>query len=390
MIVNKKIVICDVNIQQNGHYIGYNQFVIDNYKRVLGGAVGDELIFVYNIEAKELLRFPEDAQTIFLDFKADLVDTLSGRTQIWKMVLSAIEGLKADMLYFLDLDKFQIPVSLYKGTTSISTIYFRPHHRTVPSNNKLKTVVNTKIKSLKKIFSEVIVIGLNKNVKNIFILNDPSGVAHLNKFYRTEKFKHLPDPIFSYDTESQSEILEKDKSEISLLAFGALAERKNTENIIRAYSVAKFSQPTVLKIIGSSKPAYFSTISRLVEEVKNNLAPNKRIILENKFVSNAEMDELHATSHISLLIYKDFFGSSGLLGRSAKHNMYVLASSVGLIQELVNKYNLGKTTDPFDVNQIAQAMEQAQNEYSHFNTDGCKRFYEEHQPDQFLKSLFLQ
>jgi glycosyltransferase involved in cell wall biosynthesis len=389
-MLNRKIIICDVNIQKNGHYIGYNQFIIDNYDRVLGNSVKDELVFVYNIEAKDLLSFPVGSHTIFLDFPPELVDTLAGRTQIWKMVLSAIAGLKADMLYFLDLDKFQIPVSLYKGTTSISTIYFRPHHRTVPSNNRLKTVVNTKIKSLKKILSEVIVIGLNKNVKNIFILNDPGGVTHLNKFYHTEKFKHLPDPIFSYDLEDSAGIHEKDKSEISFLAFGALAERKNTENIIRAYSAAKFSQPTVLKIIGSSKPAYFNIISRLVEEEKVNLAPNKRFILENKFVSNAEMDELHATSHISLLIYKDFFGSSGLLGRSAKHNMYVLASSVGLIQELVNKYKLGKTTDPFDVQQIAQAMQQAQNDYAHFNTEGCKRFYKDHQPDQFLKSLFLQ
>jgi glycosyltransferase involved in cell wall biosynthesis len=386
---SKKIVICDVNIQANGHYIGYNQFIIDNYHRVVENAASHELIFLYNREAKEYLYFPDGCKVMFLDFPKEQLDSLLGRIRIWKLVLEAANELNPDMLYFLDLDKFQIPVSLFRSKCDISTIYFRPHHRTFPSNKKLKTIVNTKIKLFKKMFSEVIVIAFNKKVKNIFILNDPSGVAYLNKFYNTNRFKHLPDPVFSYDSTDQPVNVENNGSAITFLAFGALAERKNIDNVIRAYTMAKFDSPTILKIIGSSKQDYFNKLQKLVAEVRSDLSETKRIILENKFVSNFEMDALHASSQVSLLLYKDFFGSSGLLGRASKHNMYVLASSVGLISELVNKYELGKTTDPGSIELMAAAMQDAAREYPFFKADGCKRFYLDHQPDQFLKHLMV-
>ena len=64
----KKILICDVNINQMGHYICYNQFIIDNFKTFELANPNLSFYFLYNFEARLFLNFSQinDAKLFFL------------------------------------------------------------------------------------------------------------------------------------------------------------------------------------------------------------------------------------------------------------------------------------------------------------------------------------
>lgn len=67
----------------------------------------------------------------------------------------------------------------------------------------------------------------------------------------------------------------------------------------------------------------------------------KNISIENRYVSNEEMEYLFSSCDIVMMVYKNFFGSSGVLGRAAKYEKKVIVSKGGLIESLVKRYKLG-------------------------------------------------
>lgn len=378
----KRVMVCDINIEQKGHYIGYNQYLLDNYKKVENADKDLYIYFLYSFEAHSLLNTKEVSQDRIMFFANNEINRNSykGRSVILKKILTICTNKNIDLLLLLDLDQYQLPIFLSSIKVSISGILFRPHHRIHPSNNSIVSLFSTRLKRLKKIILERLLLSRGF-MKSIFILNDKDGVSYLNNKYKKKIFKYLPDPIFTYG----STILNNEKASYSFLIFGAISERKNISNIIKAYDLASFNVDSDLSIVGTGEFTYQTYVENLIASCKNIDGSNKKVIIKNEFVSDTEMETYFAHTDVCLVIYKDFYGSSGLLGRAALHGKKVIGPNVGVIAEIIKKYRLGAICDPNNVLDIAYQLSNI-NSLVLENYAG-NIFYEEHKPDTFLKVL---
>ncbi|MCU0431134.1 MAG: glycosyltransferase [Cytophagaceae bacterium] len=377
-----KYLICDLNIQKKGHYIGYNQFLISYQTAFAQKRPNDTVAFLYNEEARDLLSFEGiDPQHIhFTSYNTWSSKSLGEKLKLFKEVKRITEQVGADHLIFMDLDQYQIPIFATSFSFKVSGVLFRPHHRIQPSHEGWKATWSSWVQRRKKIIAEKF-LTYTKQVENIFILNDEAGVEQLNRFHGSRQFRYLPDPVFSYPSSVQQT---GNSTRFKFLIFGAINERKNITNIVNAFDQATFSIPVTLQIVGSSDAAYLQYLSELIASLKS-LHAEKEIEVHSSFVSNEQMDVYFAQASVCLLVYKDFFGSSGLLGRASLHGKPVVGTNVGLLNELIQKYQLGIVCDPNSISSIAAALTSSCSlklPASHFHS-----FYSQFSPENFADTL---
>ncbi len=387
MSIKKNILICDVNIKKEGHYIGYNQYILDNFIEIEKNQNQLYFTFLYNSEAKQLLHISSEVseRVHYIEVEHGK-GFLKSNVLIFNKIKKHISDYGISSMVFLDLDKYQLGLAVTKFDCTISGILFRPHHRINSSNTSLAARTNTFIKRWKKIVSEKLLLS-NEKVNKVFILNDNEGVKVLNQKHRTNAFKYLTDPIFCYN-------VPRDRSTFNInstnnihtfLIFGAINERKNITNIIKAYALTNLKVRSKLLIVGPGKQEYIQELNNLVESLQILKDGHKTIEIKNEFVSNEEMDNYFSMSDTCLLIYKNFFGSSGLLGRAALHNLKVIGPNVGLLKEIISENELGITCDPENVDEISTSLNKSVDLQIPQST--FQQFYEQYSPEQFIKTL---
>ena len=374
--------ICDLNIQKKGHYIGYNQYILTTILKLDEVYPDRKYSFLYNSEAKEYLDLPLNVadDVHFIDDNCWSSPSLKDKIRLFTKIVTIANQLKTDHLIFMDIDQYQFPIFITKFRFKFSGILFRPHHRITNSDPKFFSRIVTSIKRTKKVVAEKLLV-LTKKVENIYILNDEEGVELLNKFHKTKQFKYLQDPIFSYPSSLQDA---KRTDSYKFLIFGAINERKNITAIIKAYDSTSFPIETELLIVGSIDDVYLNYLNSLIKEMPT-LGSYKKILLKSGFVTNEEMDNYFHQTNVCLLIYKDFYGSSGLLGRAALHKKKVIGPNVGLLKQLIEKNKLGTTCDPDNVLSISEALLEITNK--DFDENHFESFYKNYSPNTFIKTL---
>lgn len=379
------ILVCDVNVKKQGHYLSFDQYILDKFQTIETSDPQLKIFFLFNQRAEELL--PADAgireRIFFMDDPE--TDTMFKRYRIVKQIKNIAEKKRIDHLLFMDLDQYQIPFFMARFSIEVSGILFRPHHRITTSENDLASG-SKKLKRLKKIFSERLMTAGNI-LKNIFILNDEEGVEILNKVHQCSTFKYLPDPVFSFSSVSKKDKISiQQKPVFRYLIFGSINERKNIVNVIRAYKLASLHFDSELVIAGPANEKYLQLLQQEISEAGLQNSSQKKVIIKSGFVSDVQMDELFCQSQVCLLIYKNFFGSSGVLGRAALHKLKVIGPNVGLLYQLISKYQMGITADPGSVKEIAEALLLI-NEFS-LNENVCHKYYVQNSPEKFIRILF--
>jgi glycosyltransferase involved in cell wall biosynthesis len=310
---------------------------------------------------------------------------LFDRYLIIRKIKKYIKSKQIDHLLFMDFDQYQLPFYFNKFNLHVSGILFRPHHRIESTNRTFSSLISTSLRRFKKKTAEKLIVGKSE-IKNIFVLNDFEGVNALNKIHNSSVFKYLPDPVFSYmHLKSSDELPEKEPDTYRFLIFGSITVRKNFSNIIKAYDRASFTRKTELLLVGPCSDVYWQKLNILISQLISVDGINKKIFIKKSFVSNSDMDYYFSICDVCLLIYKEFFGSSGLLGRAALHKMKVIGSNTGLLNELINTYKMGMTVDPSDINLIAQTLKDIIN--YHVNTSDLEDYYKNHMPERFLSVL---
>ena len=385
-MVNKhRVLFCDIHVKMQGHYMSYDQYLLDHIPDMEMLAPGIDIHFLFNKEGQQLLNIQSAGADRVTFIELDQDDSNSTRLaslgKIKKFALSHNIG----HLILLDLDQYQAALFRTSFTCSISGILFRPHHRITSSNNHFKTKWRARIKRLKKKTAERLLI-FNTALKNIFILNDPCGVDQLNRIHHTDKFKYLPDPVFHYDSQTRPNLPVVKKGDIMrFLIFGSISERKNISNTILAYSQAGLSMESELLIVGPGESQYVESQRREITQLFSPGNLHKRVLLINRYVSNTEMDEYFSSCDVCMLVYKDFFGSSGLLGRASLHGLKVIGPNAGLMQFLIEKYHMGLTADPDNVSAIRYCMERI----SEFDSppSSAGKYHQVNSPEEFLKIL---
>lgn len=309
------------DLHSSGHHREYVQHLLDSLPTHLdiSFALSQQLASDFSRNGKvEIITIPiaEDNQN-------------RGKEISWLNELALKEKIEA--IFFLNIDPYQTYIEdLSVNVKKVGGILFHSHHR-IPwlyGNSPIDA-----LKNLAKIFRakhRLRLLSRSKRNNVLFLLDDKEGVKKLNETHRGI-FRYLPDPISIVENKIVKNKINK-KNEV--LLFGSIIPRKNIEHLIRVLKKGDFSK-WEFRIIGKGKQEYVESLRKLC------LGMN--VTIENRFVDYNEMDLIFHQTTIIMMVYKNFFGSSGVLGRAAYFNKPVIASKIGLIGELVKQYKLGAT-----------------------------------------------
>jgi glycosyltransferase involved in cell wall biosynthesis len=390
-----KQLVCDLGVQLRGHNLGYIQNIIRLLNERNDTLDGKEITFLFNSPVNNYLKIPPNHKNVSILYITDQENetleqckkTTERRAAEWVLIKQYAKKEVIDEIIILELDQYQLSIGASTTPFKVSGIYFRPHYRIESIGSGVANSFKYWIWRQKKLALEYYMCR-NKSLHNIFILNDTRAVNAMNQKLG-DVFRYLSDPIYDYEPTSV-QIREKyqiDKNRFIFLIFGAIDERKNIENICQAFEnlSPKISPNVTLLIIGKVKSDYEAALNSSVQQLMK-LQPSLQVVTDNRFIDDSEMETLFAQCDVPLLLYRDFFVSSGLLGIAAKYNKMVLASSYGVLGELTREYKLGLCLSPKDVSGITTCVEKITNQTSPECIDGSK-FYRAHSPNNFLDQL---
>lgn len=184
--------------------------------------------------------------------------------------------------------------------------------------------------------------------KNIFILNDNSAAQALNRIWKTNRFKYLPDPFVPIDSNKTTDLRESlniNKEKIVYLHFGAMSERKGTLDIFKmientpSCNLEKYCIIFAGKVGDDIKEQFYNKYHSLKDKIQ--------IIVEDDFVDYERIGSYLITCDAVLLPYHYVNVSSGVIGYCAQFGKPAIATNKGLIGKLVRKNRIGKLVNTF-------------------------------------------
>lgn len=305
-------------------------------------------------------------------------------TIIKKYCVSSLIFMALDYQYILASNR-----KIYPKNLTIKGIYFHP----LPAKINLKISLKYALISYgKRILKSAILkyLSLNSIVKIIFIPEDKEEIKWLNCYIDPVKFKYLPDPILPKPDFYKNTWVEKYSyltDQPVFLVFGAMTQRKNLINIIRAFNKIKSSIGNIkLKLLIVGKFIGYGYKKTIQETIKEECSEwSDSVIVEDRFADYNEMEYIFAHCRAVLMPYLGLQGSSGILGHAAKHRKPVIVANQGLVSTLVTQYKLGYTVDPTDVLQIANAIQLSINYQP--NHLIIEHFLLDRTPDVFAENL---
>ncbi|GAB3555241.1 glycosyltransferase [Spirosoma fluminis] len=385
---------CDLGVQVRGHNLGY---ILNIVKLLEQHELVDsrEIIFLFNLTVSSYLEnihnkyvnilYINDEENTLLEQCQQLTER---RAVEWKLIKKYAGEYAIDEVIILEIDQYQLSIGSETTPFKVSGIYFRPHYRIETIGSGLANRVKYWLWRQKKLALEYYMCR-NKSLHNIYILNDERAVQAMNQRI-CNVFRYLPDPIYNYEPAliPISQLYNIPQDRFVFLIFGAIDERKNIEIIFQAFARLSPEQArkATLLVVGRVKADYKKALAS-VTNILTNGQPSLQLITDDRFIDNSEMETLFAECNVPLLLYRDFFVSSGLLGIAAKYNKPVLSSTYGVLGELTKKYQLGHCLSPKDVEGIASYLVQLLTQRSPLQVDG-QPYYLSHTPNDFLNRLF--
>ncbi len=315
----KKILFYDLH--SSGHHFEYINYLVS--------FCPDRDRVKFAIQKNLCERFDKmNSQFIELPFE----ENETNREKELQWIIDTKVNLEIEHIFFCNIDPYLGSLLNFKSHIGkFSGIYFHSHHRiSVSAVLGYKSKIKYELKKLRgKYLSRIFNTWEHK--PELYILDDKEGVKKLNDKY--DFFRYLPDPIPKQKIEIDVNLADS-KTMKKVLIFGSIIPRKNLELLINAIDV-EVLKTYQFQIVGRGNENYVNQLQRLCVGKENNIS------IENEFISNDKMEKLFAECDVVMMVYKNFFGSSGVLGRAAKYGKRVVVSQGGLIEHLVEKYKLG-------------------------------------------------
>ena len=289
-----------------------------------------------------------------------------------RKLLSICEERKIGYVFFMNIDPYLkiLGKDVFKrANLTLSGIYFHPFHRIRMSSLKAG------LQKVKRMYAFRQALA-NEEIKTLFVLDDK-----LEDQVGVPRLKYLPDPIGVHLTTEDIALLSKKKERVDILAFGSIIRRKGLENLIKAVSQIDSSMYT-LRIVGRGDTSYVGSLLKLVRQA----ASRSEIIIDSRFVTDKEKDQLFRQADIISMVYRDFYGSSGALGHAVAYGKKVIVSDKGLISRLTLKYDLGVTVDS-TVSQLKSAMLQLAAVEGKADMS-ARKYLSEKTPEAFTEVIF--
>lgn len=379
--------IVDLNIQLDGHKIGFVQQTLNWLAK---NQVNHKGTFHFLVNAE--LQIPESTNIKVEVIKAHTSANFEAKTALkkykkqWDFIKLKASQFDAQKIILMEFDIYQVAIGNDTKTGfDVSGIWFRPYFRQVSLSKSIIPIIKFKIAKWRK--QAMFRLALrNKNLRQIFILNDRVTVNAINEKHGKRLF-YLPDPVFDYYINDVIDIRAKygiDKSKYIFLIFGHIDDRKNVVNILKSLEglPKEMQSQIVLMMIGKVGAEYKPTLEEALEKSRCGY----QILQNDKFVSDDEMEALFAQSDLVLRMNVNYFASSGIIGMAAKYNKPSLVSNYGIVADLTKEYKLGLEVNPEDTAAITKKFTDFMNSENKWKIDG-QAYYQDHGSEAFVKTL---
>ncbi|GGH56134.1 hypothetical protein GCM10007423_64400 [Dyadobacter endophyticus] len=313
----------------------------------------------------ELIRKLSDSGQYLQDLNIEAIGNLyqGNRWQNFLLLKDLRERLRTHSsctsVALLNFDRFQYSLPIYPLNADVRTIWFRPvmHLPSVTFKDKLKAVGKT-------LLLNVIASRLNKSSK-IFILNDSTGAKSLNQKYLlspNKVFNFLPDPV---DTDfflhanpiDVRKDLKLDTGKPIFLMIGSIDEKKNVPTSLEALAQsAELTAGAHVLIVGKVNQAYREYLYNFIAAFKER-NPHIEITTDDRYISQEEFHRYVLASTAILMIYRDFYSSSGIFGFACMYKKPVITSNIGLVGQLVKDFKIGHAADPLAAANITEKID---------------------------------
>jgi glycosyltransferase involved in cell wall biosynthesis len=269
----------------------------------------------------------------------------------------------------------------------IKGILFQPYIHFTNQKNVLHTIRYR----YKNFLLQKLATAQNKQIKQLFILNDTRGVGSMNRRMQSV-FRFLADPVQPgktfIDPIRLSNIRDKFQLQADkkvLLLFGGIDKRKNVPTIIDAIRLLpeETKKNVQLLIAGKFHPDIKKEYSDYITANKNDFA----ISQFDGFVPDEERDALFTMADTIVMVYRNFYSSSGIMGHAMKYGKKVIVSDQGLMKNLADEYQPAMTADPTNAKKISIALQSLLNQKNNLGDSIAENFLRTHSPSNFSKSL---
>lgn len=209
------------------------------------------------------------------------------------------------------------------------------------------------------------VLSFSRSVSKVFILNDVSSAETLNSSFRTTRFRYLPDPLPTAALEQTTKI----KYDLSgalegpvFLHLGAMSERKGTLDILKAIDLLPAESHFTFIFAGKIQDEIKERFNELHQKVCRKI----KIIVIDEFCSFSLFGHLCTLADCILIPYHITSQSSGILGYASKFGVPVIGPANGLIGNLIDRFELGRTIAPITPHALCKAIL----DFTPYKTDG--------------------
>lgn len=309
------------------------------------------------------------------ELKSGLLEQPSGNwLQILRIAYRNVKKLSEyDQIIFLTLNIYFTALLFYslftKPSFSFSGIYFNPHVR---KKNDVKNWIRDF--TLKKL--------LKRYDCRIFILNDRETVEGLNRKFSTDVFEVLPDPIPEFYYSYLDRVDASSSTSKLFTMIGSISRRKGVFEFLKA--IEQSESKNKFLIAGKVQ-------DRIVEDIEKKVGWLKEkeinIELKNQFLSNREFVQIVTDSDVIVMPYLTKGASSGILGHAAFSTTPVIGPKEGLLSNIIKKYELGVTINPFDIPSFAHYLKHSDYVSVEANIIGMKKYVSKNSIKSFLQKM---
>ena len=213
------------------------------------------------------------------------------------------------------------------------------------------------------------IISKSKCIKNAYILNDYSAVSVLNRRFKTEIFKYLPDPFVAFEQKVIRNLrseLNIGPSDIICLHQGAMSKSKGTLEVLDLIenSLKEDLKNYTFVFAGTLASQIRDDFYKRIEELQQKV----RIVVKEGFLPYEYMGSLVYTADKIILPYKRVDASSGTIAYASQFEKQVYVPNKGLLGKLVRKYNIGVTLDSFTDIKVLSVINCKKNTYCETHT----------------------
>lgn len=197
----------------------------------------------------------------------------------------------------------------------------------------------------------------NPHLRTLFCL-DPFAAAHIAGWARHSECVFLPEPLWVPDMPVESSALEDavEPGRRRLVFFGSLDDRKGIRPVLDALAALPESSQRRLALIFAGPVGSVEREELLARIAAFDANSAVQVLLEDRFVPEAQVQRLLAACDLVLLTYRHHVGSSGVLVRAAAAGVPVLATDYGLVGAQVRKHRLGLPLDATSSEEIRSAL----------------------------------